>query len=117
MDSKVYLDKNTVLGLIRELHKKDRFSGAAGLEILDVGRGYCKGRIRIDERHMNPLSTVHGGVLYTMADTIAGMAAATAGNPGPTVSGDMYFMRPATGCEEIFCEAKVIKRGSHINVV
>ena len=115
--SRGYMDKSKVLELIRELHRIDHFSGNAGLEIVDVGRGFCKGKIRVSELHLNPLQTVHGGVMYTMADTISGLAAATAGNPGPTVSGDMYFMRPATGCTEIYCESRIIKRGSHINVV
>ena len=111
------MDKRQVLELIRKLNEMDDFSSGLGLEILDVGRGYCQGRIRIEGRHMNPLRTVHGGVMYTMADSVSGLAASTAGNPGPTVSGDMYFMRPATGCRELICTSKIVKKGSHINVV
>ena len=55
------------------------FSKDIGLEVMEVSEGYCKGRIALHKRHMNPLNTVHGGVFFTLADTICGIAAAASG--------------------------------------
>ena len=55
----------------------------------------------MDDRHLNPLGTVHGGCLYTLADTVAGFAAASCGFEGPTLSGNMYFLRPTMGVKKL----------------
>ena len=86
------------------------FSKDIGLEVMEVSEGYCKGRIALHKRHMNPLNTVHGGVFFTLADTICGIAAAASGYGGPTVQGDMDYMRAVRG-KEIVCTAKVTKTG------
>ena len=86
------------------------FSKDIGLEVMEVSEGYCKGRIALHKRHMNPLNTVHGGVFFALADTICGIAAASTGYGGPTVQGDMDYMRPVKG-KEITCTARVAKTG------
>ena len=71
----------------------------------------------MDDRHLNPLGTVHGGCLYTLADTVAGFAAASCGFEGPTLSGNMYFLRPTMGVKKLTCESRVVKNGKRIRVV
>ncbi|MGN0203224.1 MAG: PaaI family thioesterase [Coprococcus sp.] len=97
--------------------KKDKFIRNIGIEITDGDFGYCRGEMKVEEHHKNPLGTVHGGCLYTLADTLGGFAAATYGFGGPTLSGNMYFMRPTLGVEKLICEARVIKNGKRIRVV
>ena len=92
------------------------FSKDIGLEVMEVSEGYCKGRIALHKRHMNPLNTVHGGVFFTLADTICGIAAAASGYGGPTVQGDMDYMRAVRG-KEIVCTAKVTKTGKTLTWV
>ena len=92
------------------------FSKDIGMEILEVEEGYCKGRIVLEKRHLNPLNTVHGGVFFTLADTICGIAAASAGYGGPTVQGDMDYMRAVRG-KEISCTARVVKTGKTLTWV
>ncbi len=92
------------------------FSKDIGLEVTELDSGYCKGRIALEKRHLNPLNTVHGGVFFTLADTICGIAAASAGYGGPTVQGDMDYMRAVRG-KEICCTAKVTKTGKTLTWV
>lgn len=111
-------DKEVVLERIRrETKGKDKFVEMIGMEITDADLGYCKGELKVEDRHKNPLGTVHGGCLYTMADTVGGLAAASLGMGGPTLSGNMYFLRPALNVEKLVCEARVIKNGKRIRVV
>lgn len=92
------------------------FSKDIGMEVQEVEEGFCKGRIRLEKRHLNPLNTVHGGVFFTLADTICGIAAASAGYGGPTVQGDMDYMRAVRG-KEIICTARVVKTGKTLTWV
>ena len=92
------------------------FSKDIGIEILELAEGYCVGRIKVEKRHLNPLNTVHGGVFFTLADTICGIAAASTGHGGPTVQGDMDYMRAVRG-KEIVCTARVTKTGSTLTWV
>lgn len=92
------------------------FSKDVGMEILEVDSGYCKGRVLLEKRHMNPINTVHGGVFFALADTICGIAAASTGHGGPTVQGDMDYLRAVRG-KEIVCTANVIKTGKTLTWV
>ena len=92
------------------------FAGYSGIEVLEVSEGVCRGRIAVHEHHMNPLHTVHGGVFFTLADTICGIAAASTGHGGPTVQGDMDYLRAVRG-KEIVCAARVTKTGKTLTWV
>jgi len=50
------------------------FGELIGLEFTEVESGYSRSRLTIEEKHFNPTGIVHGGVMYSMADT--GMGAA-----------------------------------------
>ncbi len=111
------MDKKEIIEKYRKTNESDPFGNDAGIEITDGDIGYCKGEIVIEDRHMNPLGTVHGGCLYTLADTVSGFAAGSCGSGGPTMSGNMYFLRPTMGVSKLICEARVIKNGKRIRVV
>lgn len=94
----------------------DKFIELLGIRIVDIDEGYCRGEMPIESKHLNPLGTVHGGCLYTIADTIGGFAASSLGMPGPTLSGNMYFLKPTIGVKQLTCEAHVIKNGKRVRV-
>lgn len=102
---------------------EDRFGQLVGLKITKLEDGYCEGELVLEEKHLNPLHTVHGGCLYTLADTVGGMAASACSvkddgsrMPGPTISGNMYFMRPTMGAKKLICKGTVIKDGKRVRV-
>lgn len=94
----------------RFLGEEVGFSKDVNLKIVEVEKGHCVGKVAIERRHLNPLNTVHGGVFFTLADTVCGLAAASSGYGGPTVQGDMDYLRPVRG-KEIRCTADVVKTG------
>ena len=103
--------------LMGEIGRNDKFIELMGIRIVAADEGYCKGELEVTEQHLNPLGTVHGGCLYTLADTVAGFAAASCGFEGPTLSGNMYFLRPTMGVKKLTCEGRVVKNGKRIRVV
>lgn len=98
------LSKEMQEKLMGEIKRSDKFIELIGIKIIEADEGYCKAELEVDDRHLNPLGTVHGGCLYTLADTVAGFAAASCGFEGPTLSGNMYFLRPTMGVKKLTCE-------------
>jgi 1,4-dihydroxy-2-naphthoyl-CoA hydrolase len=68
------------------------------LETLEDEAAY--GRVRIDERHMQPLGLVHGGVYAALAESLASHATAHAvfenGMVALGMSNDTSFFRPVS---------------------
>lgn len=92
------------------------FGDLVGLEFTDLEAGASTCELAVGDRHRNPYGTVHGGVLYTMADT--GMGAALFAGLGPeevcaTIEIKMNHLQPVrTG--RLVCETRVIERGSSV---
>ena len=63
------------------------FGKEVGIKFVDISEGYAKCEIEIDERHLNPGKSVHGGCIYTLADIVGGVAAWSRGNYVVTTSG------------------------------
>jgi len=45
-----------------------------GFELVEAGNGECTMRLEAEERHANPMGTLHGGILCDIADGAMGMA-------------------------------------------
>ena len=88
-----------------------------GIRFLDADYGYTRAELEIDERHQNPIGTIHGGVVYSLADTLGGSCNATLGQPGPTISSDIYYLGSMVGVKKVIGEAHVIKKGRRVNVI
>ena len=59
---------------------------------------------------------MHGGSLYSMADTIGGVAACMSGFYVVTVSGSMNYLKPAVNTEYVTCEANCVREGRELAV-
>lgn len=100
--------------VLERVNNPDLFNSHNGITVTAVGDGKAQGVLEVSSTSLNPHGTVHGGCLYTLADTVAGSAVATScGGPCVTVSGTMEFLRPATGAT-VHCEASPKKLGSTI---
>ncbi|MGZ4857695.1 MAG: PaaI family thioesterase, partial [Methanobacteriaceae archaeon] len=53
---------------IRKLFENDRFAAYAGIEVIDISPGMAKTRMKVEDKHLNSIGTVHGGALFTLAD-------------------------------------------------
>lgn len=95
---------------------KNTFTDYLGLELLKYESGYCSTKLKIKPEFINQIGGLHGGLLYTVADTTAGVASVHLGSGSTvtTVNGDMQFLRPALNLDNIFAEAKIIKDGKRL---
>lgn len=81
------------------------------MEILELSQGYAKGRIMLSEKHMNPMGSVHGGLIFGLADTVGGRAAMTSGSIVVTLSSNISYLNPAKDTAYIEAEATAVKDG------
>lgn len=103
--------KETLLNLVHQ----NPFMQDLKIEILEMERGYVKGKLFVTDKILNPYGSVHGGCLYSLADITAGLAACTYGVYSSTIDGSMDYILPAIGTEYIICEAKEIRQGTHVS--
>jgi len=81
------------------------------IERIEGGRGQV--RIAVDERLMHPQMIVHGGVIFTLADTAMSMALMSVippGTPFGTIEAKINFLAPVrTG--ELIAEGTIVHQG------
>lgn len=90
------------------------FGKYIGIRTIEQGYGTCKVRLDIQKQHMNPIGSVHGGTIFTMADAASGIAASTTGGLCTTVSSHVEFLNAAMNVKYLVAEAKPKKIGKKI---
>lgn len=96
--------------------KKDKgFIGNNNYEVVKVEKNYCELDGNITETSLNNLGMAHGGYIFGLADTAAGIAAMTNGGNVVTVDSTINYIKPAKG-SRITAKAKSIKTGKTISV-
>lgn len=92
------------------------FRDKIGVIILERGLGYAKGEIEILPWHLNVLGVVHGGCLFSLADTISGVSALGRGGRVTTVNGNINYLKAGKDTTKIVAEAREIKYGRTLSV-
>ncbi len=85
-----------------------------GVSISAVGPGYAELSVTTRRDHANPLGTVHGGLLLTMADGAMGNAIRSLGMIGVTVDCSTAMISPTPFGEKIVAQGRVLKAGRNM---
>ena len=89
-----------------------------GFEVVEVGEGACTMRLEAEERHSNPMGTIHGGILCDVADAAMGMAyfsTLAEGESFTTLELKVNFIRPFwTGT--LLAHGRVVHRGRTVGM-
>lgn len=91
----------------------DDFVSQVGITVEEVTPERIVGRLRVEQRHLQPMGLVHGGVYATMAETLASLGAWTnARERDPTavtvgLENHTTFLRAARVGVEVVAEATV----------
>lgn len=103
---------------VEAIFRDSAFVSGLGIELKDLGPGWCESELAVTERHLQQDGYVHAGVQATIADHTAGGAAGTLAKAGEmvlTVEFKINLLRPAVG-ERLRCRAAVLKPGKTIVV-
>lgn len=101
--------------MMRETVEENLYMKYLGIELLEIREGYALARMKYKKELTNPYGMLHGGSLYSLADTVAGTAACMCGHYVTTVSGTMSFLLSAENTEYVYCEATVLRQGRHLS--
>lgn len=102
--------------LIQIRNENNNYARYLGIRTLEIREGYAKGEMKVKVEHQNIIKSVHGGCIFSLADTVAGSAAASHGNFMTTLSGNINYLSPALKVDKITAEAREIKKGKNICV-
>lgn len=106
------MEKSPLFALVNAPHQ---FSRENGITLTHAERGLTRGVLRAGPNSVNPGGSIHGGAIATLADTVAGCCACSAGGDCVTASSSMEYLRPARG--DLFCEATPKKLGRQLSVI
>jgi len=120
-------NRETHMATIRELVEKilrgeeppPPISRLLGLVLVSIEPGRAVFEMEADERHHNPLGTLHGGIYCDLADAAMGSAYASMladGESFTTIELKINFLR-AVRKATLTAEAKVVKAGSTIGYI
>ncbi len=95
------------------------FGDLIGFEFTNLRKGYSQCVLEINKNHFNPHKTVHGAVMYSMADTGMGGALYSLlekDESCATVEVKITYFKPVKG-GKLICDTKVIHRGKSIGIL
>ena len=90
------------------------FIEANNYEVIKVEPNYCELEGIITNTSTNHLNIVHGGYIFGLADTAAGIAAMTDGRKAVTINSTIDYLNPGKG-ERLIAVAKCLKAGKNIS--
>lgn len=92
------------------------FGDLIGLKFIKLEKGYSQCTLEVVDKLLNPHKVVHGGVLYSMADTGMGAAAYSNLNKNEicaTIEVKINYFKAVKG-GNIVCNTKVIHQGKKV---
>lgn len=100
--------------IIASRYRDNGTNAQLGIALTDLGPGWAEGEMEIKEIHCNPLGSVHGGMLFTFADSVGGSAAATRGSWIVTSTSSISFFNAALHEKKLIAKAKELKAGKNL---
>ena len=108
--------KRDYSGMLNKVNSGPYFGPKSGAKVTAIHDDHsAEGEMEIRTDTQNPMGVVHGGALFTLADTVAGTAAFTTGRTCVTLDSSMQFLSAARG-DKVFCVATPKKVGRIILV-
>jgi len=95
------------------------FAELLGMRAKSIGDGRARFELAVEGKHLNPNGTLHGGVVYSLADSAMGaalFAELDAGEICVTLEIKMQYLAAVTG-GALAVEATVVNRTKRIGVM
>ncbi len=78
-----------------QLFAADAVARAMGVELVAVAPGRAQVKLTVTDRHRNAHGTVHGGVLFTLADVAFALASNAHGIPAAAINAHISYLNAA----------------------
>jgi uncharacterized protein (TIGR00369 family) len=89
-----------------------------GIDLVSAENGECTMKLEAGEQHLNPMGTLHGGILCDIADAAMGMAYFSELEPGEsftTLELKINFLRPFWQ-GALLAHGRVVHRGKSVGM-
>ena len=104
------MDIKTIEKLIKEKFEDNGFIKYNNIKIIEVKENYARLEVELDENSLNPNGTAHGGLIFGLADSAMGAAAATNGRNVCTINSQIDYLKAGKGTK-LIAEASELKVG------
>ncbi len=98
--------------VIETMMQNDPFSQWLGLQLIDYGAGWCKLHFIIRPEMLNGFGIVHGGVVFSAADSAFAFACNSHGRLSVALDVQISFIRSANAGDKLFVAAKEVHLGN-----
>ena len=95
------------------------FAELLGMRVKSIGDGRARFELAVEAKHLNPNGTLHGGVVYSLADSAMGAALFAQLEPGEmcvTLEIKMQYLSVVMG-GTVAVEAAVVNKTKRIGVL
>ena len=99
---------------VREFFSKDKFATDAGAYIEEIGENYAKCSMELDERHLNAVGGIMGGVHFVLADFAFAVASNWQKMGSVSLNSNIAFLGAVKG-KKLIATAHCIKEGRSTN--
>ncbi|WP_207497319.1 PaaI family thioesterase [Aridibaculum aurantiacum] len=77
-----------------QMMEKDFFSQWLGIEVVDIGKGYCKLQMQVRPEMCNGFGITHGGISYSFADSALAFASNSNGRHAVSIETSISHIKP-----------------------
>lgn len=92
--------------------KNDRFAEYLGFEIIDFTAGGATIQVQVQDHMLNAHATVHGGLLYTLADYAFALACNSYGKTAVGLATTTNFMKSAVAGDTVTAKAIELRKNN-----
>lgn len=89
-----------------EFFHHDAFAEQAGVELVEIRKGYGKAKMEIKPVHLNAGGRTQGGAIFTLADLTLAAAANSHGTLAFSLSANITFLRASGSGDTLYAEAR-----------
>lgn len=92
------------------------FNRHNGIEIVDVDDGTSVIEVPLRKESNNPLGIAHGGLIFSICDVAAGVAARSGGRNTVSQDASIYFLSPGVNTTKLTAKGHVIREGGRTGI-
>lgn len=72
---------------------KDTFAQYCGIELIEAADGHAEARLTIQPHHLNGVGTVHGGMIFSLADLALAAACNSYDTPAVAINVNIQYLK------------------------
>lgn len=107
------MDKERAIKLVNE---QNGFLKHNNITVEEVGENSCTVKLEINEDSLNPYGIVHGGLIFSIGDTVMGTQCRATGRNAVTLNASIDYLKPGKG-KYLIAKSEVIKIGKTTSVL